>query len=234
MTGVVAVTRFGPDSFTVSPAAPNNVIDGGLLVMPDPANPGTIIPATAGALNVLGVTLQPTANSAFNSQSTPLYGGNATDISIPVENAAVAWTGEYKLTFTDSCLFGELVAAGAAGAAMPVSAGGSSGTAGRTFADGVTTSGSTTITSATAAFTSADLGRSVTAAGIPAGALITFITSGTAVVISLAATVTATAVSVVLGTLAGEPAITIGQVIGICVQPGGVAAGSAGVVRLRL
>jgi hypothetical protein len=234
MTGVVAFNRFGPDSYTVSPAATNNLIDGGLLVMPDAANPGTILPATAGALNVLGVTLQPTANSAFNSQSTPLYGGNATDISIPVENAAVAWQGTYKLTFAAPAVFGELLAAAANGQVEPIAVGGSAGTAGRTVTDGVTTLGSTVVTSATGAFTTADLGRTVTAAGIPAGATITGINSSTSIDISLAATATASSVSIVFGTLVGEPAAAAGNIVGICVQPGGVAAGSAGLVRLRL
>lgn len=232
MTGVVAYNRFGPDSYTVSPAAPNNVIDGGLLVMPDAVNAGTILPTTGAVTNCLGVTLQPTANSAYNAQSTPNYGGNTTDISVPVENAAVAWQGTYKLTFADSCLFGQLVTAAAAGQVMPVDS--SAGSAGRTFNDGVTTNGSTTLTSATATFVAADTGRSVTGAGIPAGTFISSVTNGTTVVLTQAATVTATAVSVTLGTTAGEAVLTLGTVIGICVQPGGVAAGSAGLVRLRL
>lgn len=232
MTGVVAYNRFGPDSYTVSPNATNNVIDGGQLVMPDPAAPGTIILATAGALNVLGVTLQPTANSAFANQTTPLYGGNDTDISVPVENAAVAWQGTYKLTFAAPAIFGQLLAAGATGQVEPIDT--VSGTAGRTLTDGVTTLGSQVVTSATGAFTSADLGRTVTASGIPAGAFITEINSTTSITLSVAATATATSVSLVLGTEVGEPALTLGQCVGICVQPGGVAAGSAGLVRLRL
>jgi hypothetical protein len=230
MTGVVAFNRFGPDSYTVSPNATNNVIDGGTLVMPDPAAPGTIIPATANATNVLGVTLQPTANSAFVNQTTPLYGGNATDISVPVENAAVAWQGTYKLTFAAPCIFGQLLCAAASGQVQPVVASGSSG---RVFTDGVLTNGSTTITSATAAFVGTDVGRTVSGTGIPTGAFVEEVVNGTTIVISVAATATATGVSVTLGATTTDTG-AVNTVVGICVQPGGVAAGSAGLVRLRL
>lgn len=64
----------------------------------------------------------------------------------------------------------------------------------RVVADGATTITSTTITSATAAFTATDIGRSVSGAGIPAGAQIVAITSATQAVISEAATATASGV----------------------------------------
>jgi len=65
-----------------------------------------------------------------------------------------------------------------------------------TFTDGATTSGSPNVTSATAAFVPADVGRRITGAGIPAGATIITRTSATAVVISANATATATGVSI--------------------------------------
>ena len=70
----------------------------------------------------------------------------------------------------------------------------------RFVADGDTTSTSTTVTSATAAFTSADVGSFVTGAGIPAGATIASVTNATTVVISAAATATATGVTLTITT----------------------------------
>lgn len=68
---------------------------------------------------------------------------------------------------------------------------------GRTVADGVTAS-NTTVTSATAAFTSADVGAVIAGPGIPSGALITQINSGTSVVISVAATASASALALTI------------------------------------
>ncbi len=66
---------------------------------------------------------------------------------------------------------------------------------GRTVTDGATNS-NTTVTSATAAFTSLDVGSGISGAGIPAGATIVSVTNGTTVVISAAATATATGVTI--------------------------------------
>lgn len=71
--------------------------------------------------------------------------------------------------------------------------------AGRQVTDGVTTNGSTTVTSATANFTSADLQRLLIGSGIPAGARITTINSTTSVTISAAATATASGVTLNVG-----------------------------------
>lgn len=70
---------------------------------------------------------------------------------------------------------------------------------GQTFADGATTNASTTVTSATAAFTQADVGRTITGAGIPAGATILAVTNSTTAVMSQAATATASGVSITIG-----------------------------------
>lgn len=69
----------------------------------------------------------------------------------------------------------------------------------RTVIDAVTTNGSTTVTSATANFTSADIGKTVSAAGIPTGATITAVGSATSISISATATATATAVALAWG-----------------------------------
>jgi len=68
----------------------------------------------------------------------------------------------------------------------------------RTVADGVTNS-TTTVTSATAAFTKGDIGQIISGSGIPAGTTIVSITSATSIVISAAATATATGVTIVVG-----------------------------------
>jgi hypothetical protein len=72
-------------------------------------------------------------------------------------------------------------------------------TASRSVNDGVTTSGSTTVTSATAAFVAGDVGKSISATGIPTGAVISTRTSATAVVISSAATATGSGLTLTVG-----------------------------------
>jgi len=62
---------------------------------------------------------------------------------------------------------------------------------GRTVADGATNT-NTTVTSATAAFTSNDVGAVIAGPGIPSGTTIASVTNGTTVVLSVAATATAT------------------------------------------
>jgi hypothetical protein len=73
--------------------------------------------------------------------------------------------------------------------------------AGRTFTDGATATSTTLSSPALANFTSADIGRTVTCTGVPSGTTILTITSPTAVVMSAAATATASGLSVVLGAI---------------------------------
>jgi hypothetical protein len=61
-----------------------------------------------------------------------------------------------------------------------------------TFLDGVSTSGSATYTSATAAFSGADVGRPVTGINIPAGTTIVAVASPTSITLSANATATGT------------------------------------------
>lgn len=61
---------------------------------------------------------------------------------------------------------------------------------GRTVADGATTSASTTVTSATAAFVSNDVGAVIATPNLPPNTTIVSITNGTTVVVSAAATAT--------------------------------------------
>lgn len=81
---------------------------------------------------------------------------------------------------------------------------------GRKVTDGATTLNSTTVTSATAAFTTdpmigSDVGRTIAGAGVPAGATITAVNSATSVTISAAATATATGVTLTFGDLTSQP-----------------------------
>lgn len=67
----------------------------------------------------------------------------------------------------------------------------------RVVSDGVTAT-STALTSATAAFTAADVGAAVSGAGIQNGTTIASVTNGTTVVLSLATTASASGVSVTI------------------------------------
>jgi prepilin-type N-terminal cleavage/methylation domain-containing protein len=71
-------------------------------------------------------------------------------------------------------------------------------TGSRSVQDAVTTSGSTTITSATANFTSSDVGVSITGTNIASGAMIQSVTNSTTAVMSAAATATGTAQTITL------------------------------------
>ena len=71
----------------------------------------------------------------------------------------------------------------------------------RTVTDGVTTSASTTITSASAGFYAGDVGKTVTGLGIPTSTTIASVTNATTAVLSAAATATGTKVSL---TVAGS------------------------------
>jgi hypothetical protein len=71
--------------------------------------------------------------------------------------------------------------------------------AGRTVADGVCTLGSATVSSATAAFSSPDVGESIAGPGIPEGSTIVTVTDPTTVVISDPATATSSTVPMSIG-----------------------------------
>jgi len=77
----------------------------------------------------------------------------------------------------------------------------------RTVTDGVTNT-DTSLVSATAAFTNADVGRAVSGAGIPAATTIASVTDPTTVVLSQATTATATGVTVLIGTTVASPLTT--------------------------
>ncbi len=68
----------------------------------------------------------------------------------------------------------------------------------RAVSDGVLNS-TTTVTSATAAFSQKDVGKPISATGIPAGATIASVTNSTTIILSAAATATASSVAVTIG-----------------------------------
>ena len=78
----------------------------------------------------------------------------------------------------------------------------------RTVTDGVLNT-DTSLVSATAAFTGADVGREVAGTGITAGTTIASIVDATEVVLSAATTATATGVTVLIGTTVAEPLSTV-------------------------
>jgi hypothetical protein len=69
----------------------------------------------------------------------------------------------------------------------------------RVVTDGATTSGSYAFTSATGAFTAADVGKVVTATGVPTGATILAVSSTSAVTLSATATATGSGLSTTIG-----------------------------------
>jgi hypothetical protein len=75
---------------------------------------------------------------------------------------------------------------------------------GRSFSDGVINNTSPTLTSATAAFTPGDVGRSVTGTGIPSSTTISAYVNATTVTMSHNATASHTALAVTLGDLTGQ------------------------------
>ncbi|MCA1569786.1 MAG: hypothetical protein LC798_05575 [Chloroflexi bacterium] len=115
----------------------------------------------------------------------------------------------------------------------------------RTVADGATTSGSPTVTSATAAFTAGDLFQPISGAGIPANSYIGVVNSATSVGLSSSkttntpvnATATATGVTITIGRAlaAASYAATLAPFtfLDASVSAGGVVVASAKGVNLR-
>jgi hypothetical protein len=81
----------------------------------------------------------------------------------------------------------------------------------RTVSDGVTTSGSVTLTSATAAFVSTDVGRIVSGTAFAPGTAISSVTNGTTVVLSIAAGATGSGQTVNLGACQQHAVIGVGN-----------------------
>jgi hypothetical protein len=122
---------------------------------------------------------QITAGSTTLSSASASF--EATDAQLPVTGCGIP-AGTYIASITDP---GDVVLSQAATVTRPFA-----------VSDGSTTSGSTTVTSASAGFSTAcDADKAISGAGIPAGAYIKTVTNASTVVISAAATATATGVS---------------------------------------
>jgi hypothetical protein len=109
MVDVVAVDRFGPDTYEVSVS-----IDGGLLVEPDGANPGKVKVCTVDSAKWLGVALMRAEPSTVTGIDT-VWGNPRIGLDVPQKDVAVAWTGTFKLTAAAALNFGDTVYPAAAG-----------------------------------------------------------------------------------------------------------------------
>ncbi len=137
-------------------------------------------------------------DAQLTSGSTTLTSASAnfqaSDVQLPVTGCGIP-TGDYVASVTNATT---AVLHAAATVTRPFA-----------VSDGATTSGSTTVTSASAGFSTAcDANKAITGAGIPAGAYIKTVTNATTVTISAKATATATGVS-----LTESPGAT--EVIGV-------------------
>lgn len=134
-------------------------------------------------IGVLNGTAAYTTGAAYSVGTRVIYNGAVWECLATVSSApSVMLTRDWKM-------FGSYTGTGCSGS--------------RTVANGVTNS-TTTITSATMAFTSTDVGRFITGAGIPAGATIASVTNSTTAVLSAAATATATGVSLTINNQRGD------------------------------
>ena len=103
-----------------------------------------------------------------------------------------------------ACTAGEIATLGLSVVAMEEQAGS------RSVSDGVTTNTDATVTSATAAFTDADVGKRVTGTGIPANATVASVTNATTIELSAVATATDTGVDITIGTALATASLPTG------------------------
>jgi hypothetical protein len=116
MTEVVAKRRFGPTTFVAE-----EDINGALLVTPGTG--GLIKKTTGPTVPVLGVNLYPVRAAATNEDETDAFGNTIhAQWKYPSE-AAVAFTGEFKLTFATDAAFGVLLYGAADGKVSTVATG---------------------------------------------------------------------------------------------------------------
>lgn len=107
MSGVSPTLRTGPATYqSLNSGSP---ITGGQLVVPDPANSGGIIPAQAGATNVLGVAR---IDAAIRTNQD---GQNPVNIAQYAPQVGVEYGVEIPVTYAGACGFGVLLVAAANG-----------------------------------------------------------------------------------------------------------------------
>jgi len=162
-----------------------SVTAAGVAVLTAPATAtGVRLTITIGADEGTSTTREVTdgaVTAGSNVLTSASAGFQASDVQLPVTGCGIP-AGAYITSVTDAS---HAVLSQSATVSEPLS-----------VADGVTTSGSTTVTSASAGFSAAcDLDKAIAGAGIPAGAYIKTVTNATTVVISAAATATATGVA---------------------------------------
>lgn len=104
----------GPETYKVGAA-----VKGGQIVVPH-ATAGTVGPAGADALDVLGVA-EVDAKPWVDPVSTDADGFETINVSPLPEYTSVGW-GRYKVTYTANAAFGQALKAGAAGTVTPVAA----------------------------------------------------------------------------------------------------------------
>lgn len=108
MSGVNPVLWTGPDTVAV-----NVAVTGGQLVMPD-STTGKVKPATAGAVNVLGVALE---------DGQPTSAQTSTNFSTARPDIAIAYGPvDVRVTYAANAAYGELLVAAASGQVTPVAA----------------------------------------------------------------------------------------------------------------
>lgn len=114
---IPAKLRFGPDSRRVSEA-----VDGGLLVMADAAT-GLVKKTTGPTVAYLGVNLHPVVPAGFDHNEVGPFGDTIHAIDAYPNDAAIAWTGTYKLTFATDAGDGVLLYPAADGKVSTVATG---------------------------------------------------------------------------------------------------------------
>jgi hypothetical protein len=107
MPGVQVYLRTGPDTFQAMDNA--HPVTGGQLVVPDPNNPGGVIPAQAGAVNVLGVAR--TDAKPRTSQT----GQNPANLAQYAQEVSVEYGVDIPVTYAGAAALGDLLVAAANG-----------------------------------------------------------------------------------------------------------------------
>lgn len=113
------LSNAGPNTYPAGAA-----IKGGQLVAPHAVQTGdtkgTVVPAPAGALNVLGVS-EVDAKPWANPVTTDTDGFEVINTS-PLPDHATVGFGRYVVTYTADAAFGQALQAGANGAVTPIAA----------------------------------------------------------------------------------------------------------------
>lgn len=108
MPGVQVYLRTGPDTFqAIDNTKP---ITGGMLVVPDPVNAGGVIPAQAGASNVLGVA------RIDARPRTSQTGQNPANMAQYAQEVAVEYGVDMPVVYAGAASLGQLLVAAANGA----------------------------------------------------------------------------------------------------------------------